>query len=64
MTRGWPGVWSHKQVVDGGSPLDEGAGLDDFCSCVQELGGGDWRGNLQGTAIQREMVPSVPSVLR
>ena len=28
-----------KPVVDGVYQLDEGAWLDDFCSCLQELGG-------------------------
>jgi hypothetical protein len=50
---------SHKHVVDGVYPLDEGALLDDFCSFFPELGVGDGLGDIQGTAIQREMVPIV-----
>ena len=48
-----------KQVVDGVYQLDEGALLDDFCYFLQELGVGDWLGEVQGTAVQREMVPFV-----
>ena len=46
-----------KQVVDGVYRLDEGALLDDFFSFLQELGVGDWLSDVQGTAVQREMVP-------
>jgi hypothetical protein len=53
----------HKQVVDGVYQLDEGALLDDFFYFLQELGVGDWLGDIQGTAIQREMVPIVQYVL-
>jgi hypothetical protein len=52
-----------KQVVDGVYQLDEGALLDDFCYCLQELGVGDWLGDVQGTAVRREMVPVVQYVL-
>lgn len=52
-----------KQVVDGVYQLDEGALLDDFCYFLQELGVGDWLGDVHGTAVQREMVPVVQYVL-
>jgi hypothetical protein len=52
-----------KQGGDGVYQLDAGALLDDFCSFLQELGVGDWRGEVQGTAVQREMVPVVQDVL-
>jgi hypothetical protein len=52
-----------KQVVDGVYRLDEGALLDDFFYFLQELGVIDWLGNVQGTAVQREMVPFVQYVL-
>ena len=54
----------HKQVVDGGYQLDAGALLDDFFYFLQELGVGDWLSDIQGPAVQREMVPIVQSVLR
>jgi hypothetical protein len=54
----------HTQVVDGVDQWDEGAWRDDVCSCLQALGVGNWLGDIQGTASQREMVPLVPSVLR
>ena len=50
-------------MVDGVYPLDEGALLDDCFSCLQELGVGDWLGDVQSTAVQREMVPVVPYLL-
>jgi hypothetical protein len=53
----------HKQVVDGVYQLDEGALLDDFFDFLQELGVGNWLGEVQGTAIQREMVPVVQYLL-
>jgi hypothetical protein len=53
-----------KQGVDGVYQLDEGALLDDFCSFLQELGVGNWLGDVQGTGVQREMVPFVQYVLR
>src|SRR5262245_31273315 len=52
-----------KQVVDGVYQLAAGAWLDDFCYFWQELGVGAWLGEVQGTAVQREMVPFVPYVL-
>jgi hypothetical protein len=52
-----------KQVVDGVHQLDEGVLLDDFFYCLQELGVGDWLGDVQGTGIQREMVPVVQYLL-
>jgi hypothetical protein len=52
-----------KQVVDGIYQLDEGALLDDFFYFLQELGVGDWLSNVQGTAVQREMVPFVQYLL-
>ena len=52
-----------KQVVDGVYRLDEGALLDDFFYCLHELGVVDLLGAVQGTAVQREMVPSVQYLL-
>jgi hypothetical protein len=52
-----------KQVVDGVYQLDEGALLDDFFSFLQELGVGNWLGDVQGTGVQREMVPFVQYML-
>jgi hypothetical protein len=48
-----------KPVVDGVDQLDEGALLDAFFYFLQELGVGNWLGDLQGTGGQREMVPFV-----
>jgi hypothetical protein len=53
----------NKQVVDGVYQLDEGALLDDFFYFLQALGVGDWLGEVQGTAVQRAMVPFVQDVL-
>jgi hypothetical protein len=53
----------HKQVVEGVYHLDEGALLDDFFYFMQELGVSDWLGEVQGTAVQREMVPMVQYLL-
>jgi hypothetical protein len=39
-----------KQVVDGGSRLDEGALLDDFFYVLHQLGVVDLLGHVQGTA--------------
>jgi hypothetical protein len=52
-----------KQVVDGVYRLDEGALLDDFFHFLGELGVVDWLGDVQGTAIQRVMVPCVRYVV-
>jgi hypothetical protein len=52
-----------KQVVDGVYQLDEGALLDDFFYFLHELGVVDWLSNVQGTAVQRTMVPVVQYVL-
>src|SRR6266511_672623 len=52
-----------KQVVDGVYQLDAAALLDDVFYFLQELGVGDWLGEVQGTAVQREMVPFVQDVL-
>jgi hypothetical protein len=52
-----------KQIVDGVYQLDEGALLDDFFYFLQELGVGDWLSDVQGTGIQREMVPVVQYLL-
>ena len=54
----------HKQVVDGVYRLDEGALLDDFFHFLQALGVVDLMERVQGTAIQREMVPAVQYLLR
>jgi hypothetical protein len=51
-------------VVDGVYRRDEGAGLDDFCHCLRAIGVMTLLGEAHGTAIQREMVPVVPSILR
>jgi Transposase DDE domain len=52
-----------KQMVDGVYRLDEGALLDDFFHFMRELGGVDLMARVQGTAIQREMVPVVQYLL-
>ena len=52
-----------KQVVDGVYRLDEGALLDDFFHLLQVLGVVDLMERVQGTAIQREMVPAVQDLL-
>jgi Transposase DDE domain len=52
-----------KQVVDGVYRLDEGALLDDFFYVLQQLGVVDLLDDVQGTAVQREMVPVVQYVL-
>jgi hypothetical protein len=52
-----------QQVIGGVYQLDEGALLDDFFYFLQELGVADWLGDVQGTAIQRAMVPFVQDVL-
>ena len=53
----------HKPVVDGVYQLDEGAWLDDFVYFLHELGVVDLLSDVQGTAVQREMVPFVQYVL-
>jgi hypothetical protein len=52
-----------KQVVEGVYRLDEGALLDDFFHFLHELGVVDWLNDVQGTAVQRVMVPCVQYVL-
>src|SRR5215216_891890 len=52
-----------KQVVDGVYQLDEGALLDDFFYFLQQLGVVDLLHDVQGTAVQRQMVPCVQYVL-
>jgi hypothetical protein len=52
-----------QHVVDRVDRLDEGALLDDFFSFLPQLGVVDWLHDVRSTAIQREMVPVVPSVL-
>jgi hypothetical protein len=52
-----------KQVVDGVYRLGEGALLDDFFHFLQALGVVDLMARVQGTAIQREMVPVVRYLL-
>jgi hypothetical protein len=52
-----------KQVVDGVYRLDEGALLDDFFHFLHGLGVADWLTDVQGTAIQRVMVPFVQYIL-
>jgi hypothetical protein len=55
---------SRKPVVDGVDRRDEGAVLDDFFSFLDELGGVDRLDDVQGTTVQRELVPSVQDGLR
>jgi len=64
MTRAWRGAWSRKPVVDGVYQLDEGAVLDDFFHFLRKLGVLDLMEGIQGKALQREMVPVVPYLLR
>src|SRR6266511_3616232 len=52
-----------KQVVDGIYRLDEGTLLDDFFYFLQQLGVVDELNDVQGTGIQREMVPVVQYLL-
>jgi hypothetical protein len=52
-----------KQVVDGVYQLDEGALLDDFFYFLHERGVVDLLSDVQGTAVQREMVPVIQYVL-
>jgi len=52
-----------KPVVDGVYRLDKGALLDDVFDVLQELGVVNRLGEVQGTAIQREMVPCVRYLL-
>jgi hypothetical protein len=52
-----------KEVVDGVYRLDEGALLDDFCQFLRELGVLELMEAVQGTALQREMVPVVQYLL-
>jgi hypothetical protein len=53
-----------KEVVDGVYRLDEGALLDDFFQFLRELGGLELMEGVQGTALQREMVPVVQYLMR
>jgi hypothetical protein len=48
------------EEVDGVYRLAEGALLDDCFQVVRELGGLELMEGVQGTALQREMVPGVP----
>jgi DDE family transposase len=52
-----------KEVVDGVYRLDEGALLDDFFQFLRELGVLELMEGVQGTALQREMVPVVQYLL-
>jgi Transposase DDE domain len=51
-------------VVDGVYQLDHGARLDDCFDVWQELGVVDWLHDIRRTAIQRDMVSVVQSVVR
>ncbi len=51
------------QVIAGVYRLDEGAWLDGFFHFLHELGVVDWLNTVQGTAVQRVMVPCVQDVL-
>jgi hypothetical protein len=53
----------HKAVVDGVYQLDEGALLDDVFSFLHEVGVVDLLGQVQGPAVQREMVSIGQDVL-
>ena len=48
-----------KQVVDGVYRLDEGALRDEFYHFLEKLGVLEVMRDVQGTAMQREMVPFV-----
>jgi hypothetical protein len=48
------------QEVEGISRLDEGAGLDDFCHFLDQIGVMALLAEAHGTAMQRERVPDVP----
>jgi hypothetical protein len=52
-----------KQVVDGVYRLDDGGLLDDFFYSLHQLGVVDLLGHVQGTAVQREMVPVIQDIL-
>jgi DDE family transposase len=52
-----------KHVVDGIYRLDAGGLLDDFFYFLEELGVVDLLDDVQGTAVQRELVPIVQYVL-
>lgn len=52
-----------KRVVDGVYQMDKGALLDDCFHFMRELGGVNLMARVQGTAIQREMVPVVQYLL-
>jgi hypothetical protein len=52
-----------KQLVDGVYRLDEGAVLEGFFHFLHELGVVDWLNDVQGTAVQRVMVPGVQDVV-
>jgi hypothetical protein len=63
MTRGSHGVCTASRSSRGVYRLDEGALLDDFFHFLHELGMVDWLNDVQGTAVQRVMVPCVQYVL-
>jgi hypothetical protein len=50
---------SYQKGADGIYQLDESAWLNDFSYVLQELGVGDWLGNVKDMAFQREIVPGV-----
>jgi len=51
--------WYRQQEVDGVYRLDEGAVLDDVFHVLDQIGVMALRAEAHGTAMQREMVPSV-----
>jgi hypothetical protein len=54
-----------KQVVDGVDQLGAGAVLDDFFACLQELGMGNWLGDVPGhggPAHDRPVRPGWPAL--
>jgi hypothetical protein len=52
-----------KQVVDGVSPLDAGALLDEFVPFLEELEVRTWLQQARGKGVERELVPMVPDSL-
>jgi hypothetical protein len=53
-----------KQVVDGVSPLDAGAWLDECFPFLAELEGLTWLQHARGQGVERELVPMVQDILR
>jgi hypothetical protein len=49
-------------LVDGGYRVDEGAVRDDFVHFLAQIGGMALRAEGHGAAVQRDMLPCIPSV--